>query len=158
MNLGTPDTDFPPESIELNGLNGLAAMTVADLMTHNVHAATPADRLEDLHSFMRMAGIRHMPVLVDGRLIGIVSDRDVDLAWSQGPDTPASAFMTRYTQWVFPDTTARDAAARILQDKIGCLPVVDHRGQLVGMVTTSDFVAVAYRALTIQLALAAVSS
>jgi CBS domain-containing protein len=126
----------------------VAGLTVGDLMTHHVHTVTPDDRLDDMHALMRMTGTRHLPVMAGDKLVGVVSDRDVMLAWAQGPDTRAAAIMTRQARCVAPDTPARDAAFHMLHDKIGCLPVLDSASKLVGIVTESDFLAVAYRALT----------
>ena len=152
MRPATPETDTPPDSSRRK--SSFTGLTVGDLMTHHVHTVTPNDRLDDMHALMRIAGIRHLPVMAGDKLVGIISDHDVVLAWTQGPETRASAIMTRQTRWVFPDTPAREAAFHILHDKIGCLPVLDRACKLVGIVTESDFVAIAYRALTIQLAIA----
>jgi CBS domain-containing membrane protein len=133
----------------------LGALMVRDLMSTPVHTVPPTERLADVHGLMRLAGIRHLPVVDDGGvLLGVISDRDVNLAWSQGPDTPVRAFMTRNLQWVGPETRAREAAARMLQDRIGCLPVVDRQRRLLGIVTETDFLLVAHRALTVQLMVA----
>lgn len=127
------------------------ALTVADLMSVDVHTANESDTLEEAHKFMRMAGVRHLPVLnADAELVGVLSDRDLLLGWSQGPSTKVSELMSRYAKWVHPDTPARDAAAMMLSDKIGCLPVLDGDNKLVGIVTETDFLLVAHRALTIQ--------
>jgi len=126
-------------------------LTVGDLMSVDVHTANETDTLEEAHKFMRMAGVRHLPVLdADAELVGILSDRDLLLGWSQGPSTKVSELMTRYAKWVHPETSARDAAGMMLNDKIGCLPVLDGDSKLVGIVTETDFMLVAHRALTIQ--------
>ena len=127
------------------------ALTVGDLMSRDVHTANETDTLEEAHKFMRMAGVRHLPVLDEDReLVGILSDRDLLLGWSQGPSTKVSDLMSRYTKFVHPETSARDAAAMMLNAKIGCLPVLDGKKNLVGIVTETDFLLVAHRALTIQ--------
>jgi CBS domain-containing membrane protein len=126
-------------------------LVVSDLMSAPVHSVALDERLADVHSLMRLVGIRHLAVVDgDGVLCGVISDRDVNLAWSQGADTPVRVFMTRNLQWVSPETTAREAAARMLQDRIGCLPVVDRQRRLLGIVTGTDFLLVAHRALTVQ--------
>ena len=127
------------------------ALAVGDLMSGDVHTANESDTLEEAHKFMRMAGVRHLPVLGgDGELVGILSDRDLLLGWAQGRNTEVSGLMSRHTRWVHPETSARDAAAMMLQDKIGCLPVLDGDKKLVGIVTETDFLLVAHRALTVQ--------
>jgi CBS domain-containing protein len=132
----------------------LAALTVSDIMTHGVHTAKPSDRLSDVHALMRLAGIRHVPVVSEGTLVGVVSDRDIHLAWAQGADTPVKSFMTRSSEYAQPDTSARAAGERMLNRKIGCLPVLDRDRQVIGIVTESDFLAIACRALLVQQALA----
>lgn len=126
-------------------------LAVADLMSRDVHTANESDTLEEAHKFMRMAGLRHLPVL-DGHdeLVGVLSDRDLLLGWSQGPSTTVAELMSRHTKWVHPETSARDAAAMMVHAKIGCLPVLDGGKKLVGIVTETDFLLVAHRALTIQ--------
>jgi CBS domain-containing protein len=135
----------------LNRPENARALTVGDLMSIDVHTANEGDTLEEAHKFMRMAGVRHLPVLdADDELVGILSDRDLLLGWSQGPSTKVADLMSRYTKWVHPETSARDAAAMMLSDKIGCLPVLDGGKKLIGIVTETDFLLVAHRALTIQ--------
>lgn len=127
------------------------ALSVGDLMSRDVHTASESDTLEEVHKFMRMAGVRHLPVMDgDDELVGILSDRDLLLGWSQGPSTQVGELMSRHTKWVHPETSARDAAAMMINGKIGCLPVLDGAKKLVGIVTETDFLLVAHRALTIQ--------
>lgn len=129
-------------------------MTVAELMSTDVQTTTETETVRDVHGAMRVAGIRHMPVLdAAGTLVGIVSDRDLHLAWSRGPETRVSEVMSRNMHWVHPTSSARDAAARMLQEKIGCLPVLDEQRRIVGIITETDFVSVAHRALTLLSAL-----
>lgn len=127
------------------------ALTVVDLMKSDVHTAAETDTLEEAHKFMRLAGVRHLPVVdADDRMVGILSDRDLLVGWSQGRGTRVGELMSRYVKWVHPETSARDAAAQMLRAKIGCLPVLDRDKKLVGIVTETDFLLVAHRALTIQ--------
>jgi CBS domain-containing protein len=124
-------------------------LTVGEIMSGPVHTVLATDAIRDVHSTMRMSRIRHMPVLDDKQqLLGIVSDRDLFLGWSRGPETPVSEVMTRHLQAIGPTHLARDAAARMLHDKIGCLPVLDDKRRLVGIVTDTDFVELAHLALT----------
>jgi CBS domain-containing protein len=127
----------------------LRELTIADLMATDVITVKRDDKLGDVHSTMRMAGIRHVPVVNDaGALVGIVSDRDVQMAWARGTDTPVDDFMSKYAERVSPTTSAREAAARMLENKIGSLPVVDEGGKIVGIVTETDFLVVAHQALS----------
>jgi CBS domain-containing protein len=131
--------------------SNLTALTVGDLMSTPVHTVRSDERLADVHGLMRMTGVRHLCVVDErGVLRGLLSDRDVSLAWCRGADTPVKKFMTYNMYWVGPDTPARDAAARMLQQKIGCLPVVDRDRRVLGIVTETDFMLVAHRALLVQ--------
>ena len=94
-----------------------------------------ADRaVGEAAQLMRERRFRHLPVVIDGQMSGIVSDRDLT-----GDDTaPLSAVMHRKVIAVPPDTPVESAAALMLENKIGCLPVVDADDALLGIVTESD--------------------
>lgn len=125
-------------------------MTVADLMSKKVQGTRYTETIRDAHATMRMSRIRHLPVLdEEDNLIGLVSDRDLYLGWSRGPDATVAEVMSRNLQFTHPETSARDAAERMLHDKIGCLPVLDDDKNLVGILTETDYLEVAHRALTL---------
>ncbi len=121
---------------------------------------SPEETLLEAERIMRLARIRHMPIVDDGLLVGILSHRDVvEAALPKRDQDTASrrdrhlraipvAEVMREKPWTAdPDTTLREAAERMLSFKIGCLPVVE-RGQdglhLVGLVTESDLLRAAY--------------
>ena len=126
---------------------------VSDLMTREV---VTVDRNEDLSvpdRIMTLGRIRHLPVLDDGRLCGIVSQRDLMLnALSRAlgfgshardktlASLPVKEAMTTEVITVSPNTPIAEAAKLMVNHKIGCLPVVE-KGELVGILTESDFVA-----------------
>jgi acetoin utilization protein AcuB len=101
-------------------------------------------------TLMQQCNIRHLPVLEDGRLVGILSDRDVRLLLPS-PATSLSvreipplldkltvgAVMTRFVMAVTPDCPVTEAIGRILGHKIGALPVLKDR-QVVGIMTRTD--------------------
>jgi len=104
-----------------------------------VHAdASLADALDA----MRTANIRHLPVVDKrGRLIGIVSDRDLIHLPRKGKHAAqrVDEVMSRDVVSVAPGTLAREAAALLVDRKIGALPVLDDELALVGVVTETDF-------------------
>jgi CBS domain-containing protein len=126
---------------------------VADIMTREVVTLNEEDNLADLAAGMERYALRHLPV-VDGRkLVGLVSHRDVlrltrstlerapvaaerDLSLKQ--QTFVASVMTRHVDTARPETTVADAARILLAGKFGCLPVVDARGDLIGIVTEHD--------------------
>ncbi len=121
---------------------------------------SPEDTLLEAERIMRLARIRHMPIVVDGLLVGVLSHRDVVESALPKRDEETSkrreqhlrgipvAEVMRAKPWTAdPDTTLREAAERMLSFKIGCLPVVE-RGldglRLVGLITESDLLRAAY--------------
>ncbi len=125
-------------------------MVVRDLMNKRVHTVGPDDTLRDVHGMMRLTRTRHVPVVLDGKLAGIVSDRDVSLAWCQGLDTPVWRIMRAHPFFVHPETPALEAADIMLQHRVGSLPVVDDDQVLVGILTETDFLQLLRRALVLQ--------
>jgi CBS domain-containing protein len=117
---------------------------VEDLMTTAVIAVHARDSLETARTQMEMAGIRHLPVIDDSQqVIGVLSNRDL-LRAGQGR---VGEHMTVDVVTVSPATSAADAATRMQELKIGSLPVVGEDSRLIGMVTETDFLGVAARAL-----------
>jgi acetoin utilization protein AcuB len=129
-------------------------MRVRDLMTPGPITVGPATPMLDARQRMADARIRHLVVVEDSRLVGIITDRDIRLNLPS-PATSLSvweinALLARLTvgevmsRSVIVVDSARSAAeaARLMVDhKIGALPVVDG-GRLIGIVTESDFVRV----------------
>ena len=80
--------------------------------------------------------IRHVPVTTEGRLVGIVSDRDI--LKHANPETPIEDMMTSNIITARPYTEIRMIAQLLFQERISAMPIVDDHEQLVGMVTTRD--------------------
>ncbi len=127
-------------------------MRVKDLMKRlpiTVTLTTPVLEARDL---MQRERIRHLLVTADGRLEGIVTDRDIRLNLPS-PATSLSVWeinyllarqtvedvMTRSVIVVEPERDGGEAARIMLDHKIGALPIVDG-DRLIGIVTESDFV------------------
>src|SRR5437870_10655656 len=124
--------------------------SVRDLMTPTPLSVSPNTPVNEARALMQQHRIRHLPVLENGRLVGMVSDRDIRLVLPS-PATSLSVYeigylLTRLTvgeiMTYFPitigaDRPVTDAVKRMLAYKIGALPVVEH-GQLIGMLTRTD--------------------
>jgi len=111
-------------------------MRVEEIMTRRVETISAGLPVGAAIERMRQKRIRHLVVMQEGRLAGIVSDRDM------GSVDPASApnveqVMTAPAVSATPDMTVRKAANLLRGRSIGCLPVVEE-GDLVGIVTTTD--------------------
>ncbi|MEM1031926.1 MAG: CBS domain-containing protein [Myxococcota bacterium] len=145
------DLVISPSAREAIAHKKLETLTVGDLMRAPVKVARVNDDLRHVHAMMSMGGYRHVPIVdATGKLCGVVSDRDVHLAWKQGQDVEVATFMRRGIEYVHPSAAAHEAAARMIAGKIGCLPVLDDDKSVVGIITSTDFLLVAHRALTIQ--------
>ena len=129
-------------------------MMVKDVMTADVTTLKRNEKLTLADDLMNLGRIRHLPVLDDDgqQLIGIVSQRDMfrgALAQAIGYGQHArrklldtllvKEVMTTEPETTTPDTPLADAAAVLMERKIGCLPVLES-GRLVGILTEGDFV------------------
>jgi acetoin utilization protein AcuB len=118
-------------------------MLVRDIMRSPVLAISPDTTLQDAYRMMNQKSYRHLPVLESGRLVGVVTDRDLRLATSAlstSPFPPASRvgeIMSRNPLTADPMDPVEDAARTMRERKIGCLPVIEN-DQLVGIITGID--------------------
>jgi acetoin utilization protein AcuB len=125
-------------------------MKVRDLMTARPITADPQTPVLEARQVMLGKRIRHLLVTDGPQLVGIVTDRDIRLNLPS-PATSLSVWeinyllarltvasvMTKKVVTVSPGQDPRDAAALMLDHRIGALPVVDG-GQLVGIITETD--------------------
>jgi CBS domain-containing protein len=124
-------------------------LTVGDLMTREVVTLEADDALIQVDDLLKRHHIRHVPVVHGGRLVGMVSHRDLIRALARQPVGTAAQplsvreVMTRDVETVEPHVSAREAIEKLLDRRFGCLPVVDAQGDLVGIVTESDFMRLA---------------
>ena len=116
----------------------MIVIQIREIMTRRPITATPATTLGEARRLLAEHRIRHVPVVLGGRLVGIVSDRDLRSATaSHGPTTPVSLIMTRNVVTVTPQTRVDEAARIILAGRFGGLPVVEG-DELVGIATETD--------------------
>jgi CBS domain-containing protein len=123
---------------------------VEEFMSTAVITMKESDTLSAAQIEMRMAEIRHLPVVDEkGHVVGVLSDRDVlrNLTKIDGEPTPVTQIMSRRVQTVKPSMLASEAATLLLEHKFGCLPVVGDDEQIVGIITDTDFLRIAEHAL-----------
>ncbi len=127
-------------------------LTVNDLMTVKPTVVTPDTSLRQVIGVMKREGCRQLPVVDSGKLIGIITDRDIRLIVNspmlhherQDDDrvlneVTAESCMTANPITVTPDTPAYRAAEMLSIYKFGALPVVEKGGTLIGIITVTDF-------------------
>ena len=98
---------------------------------------TPDDLLIRASHKMQAGGFRRLPVVSAGRLVGIVSERDLREHRGYFEHTKINGVMTENPVTVTPATTLEEAAQTLVEQQIGGFPVVEN-GRLVGIITTSD--------------------
>ncbi len=125
-------------------------------MTRKVAVLHEEENLELAEQGMKEHRFRHLPVVEGDKLIGLVTERDLLRASISTLDSNQALrddnlkrfffvreIMTVDVTTVRPDTSLLDAARLLHEQRIGCLPVTEEDGTLVGIVTQSDFVALA---------------
>lgn len=118
-------------------------MLVSALMTKEPLTVAPDLGVDAALELMNTEDIRHLPVMSDGRLVGVVSDRDLLEAAGAAAahaDSPAEVreLMACEPATLRAGDTVVSAATTLLVDRIGCLPVLDDAGALVGILTEMD--------------------
>jgi CBS domain-containing protein len=134
--------------------------TVADVMTRKVVTVSETDVLETAEYGMHRMHFRHLPVVdAHGRLVGLLSHGDLlHAASSTFSDKeaernalilqqPVRRIMQREVVTVQPEDSLIQAGKVLWASKIGCLPVLDAGGALLGIITKSDFIRVALQLL-----------
>lgn len=124
-------------------------MLVRARMTREVVQTSPSTTLGHALALTREHRIRHLPVLEGGRLVGVVTDRDLRLSMPPRAEmteeererfletTTLESAMTRELVTTTPDTPVEDAAKLLYEHRIGCLPVMEGE-ELVGILTETD--------------------
>ena len=112
-------------------------MLVRDRMLKNPVTVTRQDTLAVAQEKMQTGRFRHLPVVYDSHVIGILTDRDLGHYWGAEERTRVGTAMTENPFTVSPLSTVEETARLLLQYQISGLPVVEEE-KLVGIITTSD--------------------
>ena len=134
---------------------------VADIMTRDVFPLKSNQTLNVVRLLMRTADVRHVPILDDlGNFVGLLSHRDL-LAHSISKLADINPLeqseldrhilikdvMRTEISTTTADTDLKEAISKMLENKFGCLPVVDDRGHLIGIITDEDIIRLAIKLL-----------
>jgi len=126
-------------------------MLVKNWMSKNVITVDINDSMEDAMKNLKEHDIRMLPVMKKGKLVGIVTDRDLKKASASDATTleihellylltkiKVKDIMTKDVITVPPDYTVEETAQVLEKNRISGVPVVDADGQLVGTITQTD--------------------
>ncbi len=129
-------------------------MKVSDLMIRDLVTIGPKELLREAFRKMNAQHIRHLPVVDEGRLVGMITDRDVRLhatsfaeirgeekLYTISADADVRDIMTRDPIVTFPDTDLREVIDLFLEEKVGAIPVVTDANELVGIIGYTDLLA-----------------
>jgi CBS domain-containing protein len=112
-------------------------MRVRDVMRRSVETVSAMASAENAFRLMRTRKVRHLVATKGGEMVGVLSDRDLQALGSYRQVQSVEEAMTAPAVVAKPEMTLRQAANLLRGRTIGCLPVVE-RGELVGILTTTD--------------------
>jgi CBS domain-containing protein len=128
----------------------MTAPNVSEVMTTTLVTVAPTDSLVSAWELMSRGDIHHLPVVADGRCVGVLDDRMIaaDLARPPlGRRRRVSDAMPPRVHCILPDTPVRRAAEMMRDEHLTALPVVDATMRLLGIVTDLDMVRVVARGI-----------
>ena len=132
-------------------ISWLAVLRVGELMTRPAICVSSETSLGEARQLMKQHAFRRLPVVDEGKLVGILTLEDVRGAWPSEITTlnrfeqdylirqvKVERVMNREVITVAPEARLVKAARLMIDHKIGALPVVSRQGQVIGIVTESD--------------------
>jgi acetoin utilization protein AcuB len=134
----------------IDPMNDPSQKTVRDIMEPKIVTISAGDTLSTVEDIMTLGGVRHMPVVHRGVLVGVVSERDLLRASLSNLTefgleerraflqvVEIARVMSTPPIVISPDATVSQAARMLVDHGIGCLPVLED-GKLIGLVTDAD--------------------
>jgi predicted transcriptional regulator len=124
----------------------LDRLTAGDVMTRNPLVVPFDATIDTAMTAMRITGVRHLPVLHMGRLVGLIDDRAVAFALLGGTvlrsllDHPVDALMVHLPAQTDADTPLTQVAQLLRTSRCDAVVVVDREQCLIGLITRSDLV------------------
>ena len=123
---------------------------VSDLMTPDPFAISAQNTLHDAHNLMKEKNVRHIPVINEhGGLVGMLTQKImIAQVMNIMANYSASALerkekQTKVVDIISPEQPLHEVAKFFVENRHGCMPVVDKENNLVGILTSSDFVRLA---------------
>jgi CBS domain-containing protein len=116
-------------------------MKVSEIMTRDVHLASPGQSLREVASEMEKHDVGVLPVGDNDRLIGMITDRDIairGISHGLGPDACVRDVMSAEVKYCFEDDAIDDLAHSMASEQIRRLPVLNNKKRLVGIISLGD--------------------
>ena len=116
-------------------------MNVEQVMTRDVKVGRPDQPIKEIAKVMAGEDLGSLPIAEDGRLLGLITDRDIvvrGVALGLGPTTQALEVMSMKILYCFKDQPVEEVASRMADNRVRRLPVVDRDKRLVGIVALAD--------------------
>lgn len=114
---------------------------IEKLMTPSPHSIGPEQTVATALKLMRSHGVRHLPVLDGGNIIGLVSERELELVSTLGASNPERSSVEQAMipdpYWAEVDTPVAEVASKMADRKLGSA-VITKNGKLAGVFTTTD--------------------
>lgn len=151
-----PGEEIAPMSIVASEAAHWPPRVVGDVMTRKVITMGEHEPVGDLDALMKRFHFHHLPVVTaEMKLVGLITPTDfLHARLGVGPNgetidkadatTPAGKIMRRNIVTGTPDAPLATACKVMVQQRLGCFPIIRHDGTLVGIVTPTDFVRLAY--------------
>ncbi len=112
------------------------ALLVSQIMSAPVVTIPAGHAVEEARALLRARAFHHLPVVSpEGRVVGLLSERYLLDTTAVGT---VEGLMSRRFLTATPDTAIREVTRTMLAEGVGCLPVLEKDGRLVGILTTTD--------------------
>jgi len=125
--------------------------TVQEAMTPNPRSITPDTTVQEAAGLMKTEDVGALPIVEDGRLTGVVTDRDIAIravADGLGTDTAVRDLASQDIVTIDPQQSLEEAARLMAEHQVRRLPVVEEDGNLVGMLAQADVAQAGHDTLT----------
>ena len=116
-------------------------MLVREAMTRDVGIINPEESLQQAARMMAGMDAGSLPVGKDGRLVGMLTDRDIAIrgvAEGKGPDTKVRDVMSAEVMYCFDDQDVTDVCENMGDLQLRRLPVVNRNKELIGIISLGD--------------------
>jgi CBS domain-containing protein len=123
-------------------MEGRYAMKVQDVMTESVRTCSSEESLAEAAAIMWSADCGVLPVLTDGKVVGVITDRDIAIALGtrdkRAADIPIKDVMTEKVFFATPEEDIHAALKTMRKERIRRLPVLNNNGLIEGIVSMND--------------------